>query len=93
MGCTYQFMALHEVGGWIGERPNSGQPSPPLTERMLQDYFLAAGVSEEWLSRLRPLIQHSDYWQTGHNIWEEKSGIITHPIDNLTPRGTERRIH
>jgi hypothetical protein len=36
------------------------------------------------------MVQHSDYWQTGQNLWESKSGIITDPIDNHVPRRTER---
>jgi len=36
------------------------------------------------------MVQHSNYWQTGQNLWESKSGIITDPIDNHLPRATER---
>ena len=43
-----------------------------------------------WLNQLRMRVQHSDYWQTGQNLWESKSGIITDPIDNHVPRRTER---
>jgi hypothetical protein len=52
---------------------------------------MAAGVSESWLNRVRMMVQHSDYWQTGENLWEDKSGIITDPLDNLVPRGVERQ--
>lgn len=84
---------LHEVGRWIGEMGKQLTTDRALTERVFEDYYLPSGVSKDWLERMRPLIQHADYWQTGQNLWEDKSGIITHPIDNLTPRGTERRIH
>ena len=57
---------------------------------MLEDYYVPAGVSETWLNQLRIMIQHSDYWQTGQNLWESNSWIITDPIDNLVPRRTER---
>ena len=60
------------------------------TERLFQEYFETAGVSEPWLNQLRIMVQHSDYWQTGENLWESKSGIITDPIDNHVPRRTER---
>jgi predicted small integral membrane protein len=77
---------FHEVGG-------SGSYALDRTrsDRMFNDYYVAAGVAEAWLKRLYLLIPHSDYWQTGQNLWEDKSGIITHPLDNLVPRGTERR--
>jgi hypothetical protein len=84
---------LHEVGRWTDPARRNLTTDREKTERVFQDYFLPAGVSETWLKRLRPLIQHSDYWQTGQNLWEDKSGIITHPIGNLVPRSTERRIY
>jgi hypothetical protein len=62
-----------------------------LTERIFQEYYLRAGVCATWLDRLRPIIQHSDYRQTGQNFWENESGIITEPIGNPYARGTERQ--
>ena len=61
------------------------------SEMLFQDYFRAAGVSEAWLSQLRIRVQHANCWQTGENLWEDKSGIITDPIDNLEPRGSEEQ--
>ena len=59
------------------------------TERLFEDYYLPAGVSEAWLNQLRIMVQQSDCWQTGENLWESKSGIITDPIENHVPRRTE----
>jgi len=59
------------------------------TERVFADYYLQAGVSEAWLNQLRIMVQQSNYWQTGQNLWESKSGIITDPIENHLPRRTE----
>lgn len=85
---------FHEVGKWSNQHGHrSYTVDRTKTDRLFQDYFLPAGVSQAWLTRLYLLIPHSDYWQTGQNLWENKSGIITHPIDNLVPRGTERRIY
>jgi hypothetical protein len=53
--------------------------------------FVAAGASVAWVNRLRLLIQNTDYWQTVQNLWDDKSGIITDPIDNLVPSRTERK--
>ena len=61
------------------------------SEMLFQDYFRAAGVSEAWLSQLRIRVQHANCWQTGENLWKDKSGIITDPIDNLEPRGSEEQ--
>ena len=54
--------------------------------------FLASGSeSERWLNHLRIMVQPSDYWQTGENLWVEQSGIITDARDNLGPRGVEQQ--
>ena len=81
---------FHEVSRGRTKDRAKGIVDRAITERIFQDYFLAAGVSETWLNQLRVMVQHSDYWQTGQNLWESKSGIITDPIDNHVPRRTER---
>jgi hypothetical protein len=80
---------FHEV--WTTDGHGSPRIDRARSDRVFNDYFLSAGVSEAWLKRLYLLIPHSDYWQTGQNLWEDKSGIITHPLDNLVPNNTERR--
>ena len=88
----YRYLiSASEVGHWTHRKDRPLTTDRIATERVFQDYFLAAGVSEVWLNRLRPLIQNADYWQTGQNLFDDKSGIITHPIENLVPRHTERQ--
>jgi hypothetical protein len=70
---------------WTKKKVDRGR-----TERIFADYYQQAGVSETWLNQLRIMVQQSNYWQTGQNLWESKSGIITDPIDNHLPRRTER---
>jgi hypothetical protein len=82
---------FHEVSEWADKERKQRTIDRDATERMFQEYFLPAGVSPKWLNQLRPMIQHSDYWQTGENLWKDKSGIITKPIENLQARGTERQ--
>jgi ATP-dependent protease ClpP protease subunit len=81
---------FHEVSRGRTRDRAKGIVDRAITERVFEDYFSAAGVSETWLNQLRVMVQHSDYWQTGQNLWESKSGIITDPIDNHVPRRTER---
>jgi hypothetical protein len=80
---------FHEVGSVSARDGSRVRVDRARTEMIYQDYFRAAGVSEAWLNQLRMRVQHANYWQTGENLWEEKSGIITHPIENLQPRGSE----
>jgi hypothetical protein len=60
------------------------------TERFYGEYFLSAGVSAAWLKDLYGRIAESDYWQTGQSLWDDKSGIITHPLDNKVSRKIRR---
>lgn len=89
-GALSSVWLFHEVGVRKGV---SGRLATDRTktERALEDYFITAGVNEAWLDRLRPLIQHADYWQTGQNLWDSGSGIITDVIGNHVARGTERQ--
>ena len=80
---------FHEVWRWADRDRADVSVNRTVTERLFQDYFEPAGVSEKWLNHLRIRVQQSDYWQTGENLWADKSGIITDPVDNLVPRGTE----
>jgi hypothetical protein len=61
------------------------------TEAAFADYFIPAGVSKRWLKRVRQKIQAGDYWQTGQNLWDSKSGIVTRPLGNLQQRDKEDR--
>lgn len=82
---------FHEVSAWAQEGSSRYKTvDRAVSDRVFRDYFLAAGVSEQWLKRLYIVIPHANYWQTGQNLWEDKSGIITYPLDNLVPRNTER---
>ena len=82
---------FHEVSRWADWSMTRMRVNRALTGRLFEDYFPQAGVSEVWLNRLRVMVQHADYWQTGENLWEDKSGIITDPLDNHVARGTEQQ--
>jgi hypothetical protein len=63
----------------------------PSTDAVLEKYFIPSGVSKRWLALLRRLIRGgSDYWQTGRELWESKSGIITTPLENVVPLKDQR---
>lgn len=82
---------FHEVWHWADSKRKEARVNRAVTERLFQDYYLPAGVSEKWLGHLRMMVQHSDYWQTGENLWDDNSGIITDALDNLVARGVEQR--
>jgi len=65
---------------------------PVQTEAMLKAYA-EAGVSKRWLKRLRAKIKGAEWWQTGRDLWEAKSGIITDVFGNSVPRAKEEKEH
>jgi hypothetical protein len=47
-------------------------------------YYVPAGVSRPWLDKLRNVIENTGgYWQTGRDLWESKSGMITETIGDV----------
>lgn len=80
---------FHEVWRWADKERSNIKTNRAATERLFQDYFETAGVSESWLNRLRIMVQLSDFWQTGENLWSDKSGIITSPLGNHVPQGSK----
>ena len=63
------------------------------TDKKLKEYYEPAGVSKRWLKRLRSHILFGEWWQTGRDLWEEKSGIITEVLSNSYPNAGEERQH
>jgi hypothetical protein len=66
------------------------EDAPGATEQVIESYYLPAG-SKRWLKACaqdgRP-----DYWQTGRDLWESKSGIITDPLGNLQKVPDDSRL-
>lgn len=55
-------------------------------ERLIDKYLRPAGVSEEWIADLKPRTVQSDYWQTGADLINAKSGIIHEALGNQRTR-------
>lgn len=79
---------FHEV-----TRPGSGYGRNKKVEgsymRLIEKYWVPAGVSRPWIDRMLPLATDYDYWQTGENLIVDKAGIITRPIENRSRRALE----
>jgi hypothetical protein len=57
-----------------------------LWERLVDDYWVPAGVSSAWIAKIKPLTIRSDYWQTGADLVNEDAGIIHEALGNQRPR-------
>ena len=55
-------------------------------ERLVDTYLRPAGVSDAWITDLKPRTVNSDYWQTGADLIRANSGIIHEPLANQTAR-------
>ena len=58
-------------------------------ERLVNTYFLPAGVSSAWVAKMKPLTLRSDYWQTGADLANDNAGIFHEALGNRTPRYVE----
>jgi hypothetical protein len=58
----------------------------PRWERLVDLYLRPAGVSAEWIANMKPYTVRSDYWQTGADLVNEKSGLIHEPLGNQQAR-------
>ena len=87
MARRFQSLKGDEVWRWADRERADMSIYRTVTERVFQDYFEPAGVSAKWLNHRR-IVQQSDYWQTGENLWVE---LITDALDDLVPRGVEQQ--
>jgi hypothetical protein len=72
-----------QLSGGIDE-VQTGVPGKTSVAAFHERYYLPAGVSREWLDKLRNVIENtSGYWQTGRDLWESKSGMITETIGDV----------
>ncbi len=58
-------------------------------KRLIEKYWVPAGVSRPWIDRMLVQAEGYDFWQTGDNLINEQTGIITRPIENRTKRSLE----
>lgn len=75
---------FHETARQDGKRIIS--LNRELWERLVDDYWVPAGVSSAWIAKIKPLTIRSDYWQTGADLVNEDSGIIHEALGNQRPR-------
>lgn len=72
-----------ELSGGVDE-VQTAVPGKSSVERFHERYYIPAGVSREWLRRLRNVIENTNgYWQTGRDLWEAKSGMVTETIGDV----------
>ena len=79
---------FHEVtrpGSNFGRLKRADESS----KRLIEKYWIPAGVSREWIDRMLVEADNHDWWQSGHDLVVAKSGIITRPIENRRPRNLE----
>jgi hypothetical protein len=48
----------------------------PAFQQLIDDYFIPAGVSKDWVADMMPKTEGADYWRTGEALIREKSNII-----------------
>jgi hypothetical protein len=77
------------VGGVDGVM--TAVPGGSSLKRFLKQYYASAGVSARWLAGLEGIIEkNGGYWQTGRDLWDDKSGVITETIGDIQPPDTRQ---
>ena len=62
-------------------------PGAYTVDGFLNRFYAPAAVSPAWLGHLKQVIENNDgYWQTGRDLWDAKSGIITETIGDVQPQ-------
>lgn len=75
----------HQLAGGV-DGVMTRTPGRSSLDRFLKQYYASAGVSQGWLRGLKSVIEKSGgYWQTGRDLWDDKSGIITQTIGDVQP--------
>ena len=57
--------------------------------RLIDKYWVPAGVSQTWIERMLVETNNHDWWQTGNDLIADKAGIITHALENRRARNLE----
>lgn len=76
----------YQLAGGVDEIQTSA-PGSHSVARFLDRYYASAGVSRQWLSHLKDVIERSGgYWQSGRDLWDAKAGIVTETIGDIQPQ-------
>jgi ATP-dependent protease ClpP protease subunit len=77
---------FHEITRAV---PGGGKPpviDRAALERLIGTYYPPAGVSAAWTEAMKPHTINSDYWLTGRELVEARSGVATDLMSNTQAR-------
>jgi hypothetical protein len=78
------------TSSWIfheaAKRGANGKERLEETLRLLRTYYVPAGVSTHWINSVVPIIKRADLWQSGGDLIEAKTGIVTYPLEKWRER-------
>jgi hypothetical protein len=86
VGALSSTWLFHEVSHTDPVSKKIDRLDRPHWERLVEKYFRPAGVSDPWIAHMKPYTVTSDYWQTGADLVNAKSGIIHEALGNQMPR-------
>jgi len=86
IGALTSSWLFHEVSHMDPVTKQTTKLDRAAWERLVDKYLVPAGVSQDWIADLKPRTVQSDYWQTGSDLINAKSGIIHEALANQTAR-------
>ncbi len=82
---------FHEVTR-PGAQYGSTKRAAESYRRLIDKYWVPAGVSQTWIERMLVETNNHDWWQTGNDLIADKVGIITHALENRRARNLEADV-
>ena len=79
---TWQFTQV----AYNDQRTNKSVISVADSDRFVSQYLEPAGISKAWLTDLKAQWNNTKYWQTGGDLVQSKSGLITKTLGNRVAR-------
>jgi ATP-dependent protease ClpP protease subunit len=86
VGALSSLWLFHEVSHTNARTKTIVRLDRPAWERLVDEYLRSAGVSAEWIAEMKPFTVKSDYWQTGADLVNAKSGVIHVALGNQQAR-------
>ncbi len=59
------------------ERPLAPDDQAAITDDFVERFLARDGISRPWLAKMREQIRGRDYWVSGAELFEERTGIVT----------------
>lgn len=83
---TSSLWLFHEVSYKDNVTKQITRLDRPAFQKLIDDFFIPAGVSKDWIATMLPNTQGTDYWRTGDALIRENSNIVHQATSDTNKR-------